>query len=203
MKPLLVTLGMLGLLIATTQLLRHLCVVWMPPTASLIDPFDDRTDKDVFASLGISELTKQYDEVRRKIKVVEAGKPADERGKINIWEEPYKTEDKLRSAIQTWEVRNREMVELHFFWWCGLMITAAGGAIFLQGSRWLAVAALATGFVEMLYGASPSVRFLGGTMEFERLLMWKLIYTAATLALLIGLWFGLERMTRQGAPDKV
>jgi hypothetical protein len=203
MKPLLVTLGLLGLLMASTQLLRHISVAWMPPTASALDKFDERTDKDSTASLSIEELTKQYDDVRRKIKVEDAGKTEEERNQVNIWKEPYKTENRLRSAIQTWENRSREIAEVHFFWWCGFVCVGLGVIGFAKGNRWLAVAALATGFVEMLYWTSPAVRLLGGVLEFEGLLMWKLIYTAATLALLLGLWVYLDRLTKPTNQEKV
>jgi hypothetical protein len=203
MKPLLVTLGLLGLLIATTQFLRHVCFVLMPPTASALDKFDDQPDKDSVASLGIEELLKKYEDVRREIKVKDAGKNEEERNKVNIWEEPYKTENKLRSAIQTWENRGREVAEVHFFWWCGLFGVAIGSIGVLFGNRWFAVALLTTGFVQMLYGTSPSIRFFGGVLEFERLLMWKLIYSAATLGLLLGLWIYLDRLTKTNSPAKV
>jgi hypothetical protein len=203
MKPLLVTLGLLGLLIATTQFLRHVCVALMPPTASFLDKFDDRPDKDNMASPSFEELTKQYEDVRAKIKILDAGKTEDERNKVNIWEEPYKTENKLRSAIQTSESRSREIADVHFFWWCGFGCAALGVGGFAKGNRWLAVAALTTGFVEMLYWTSPAVRLLGGVLEFERLLVWKLIYTTATLGLLLGLWVYVDRLAKPTIHEKV
>ena len=199
MKPLLVTLGLLGLLIATTQFLRHVCFVLMPPTASVLDKFDDQPDKDSVATLGIEELLKKYEDVRREIKGKDAGKSEEERNKVNIWEEPYKSENKLRSAIQTWENRGREVAEVHFFWWCGLFGVAIGSIGVVRGNRWFAIALLTTGLVQMLYGTSPSIRFFGGVLEFERLLMWKLVYSSWTLFVLVFLWFYLDRVTKRDA----
>jgi len=192
MKPLLVTLGTIGVLITTSQLLRHTSVVLMPPTASVLDKFDDKPDKDNVPTLSIEELTKQYEDVRGKVKVLDAGKTEDEHNKVDIWTEPYKTENKLRTAIQTWENRNRDVAEVHFFWWCGFLFVVFGSIGF-------AVALLTTGVVQMLYGTCPAIRFLGGVPEFERLVMWKLVYSSFTFFVLFFLWAYLDRITKRDA----
>jgi hypothetical protein len=196
MKALLLTLGMIGFLSITTQLFRHAYLTCVAPKSSVLEKYDDKTDKDNTASLSIEELTKQYDDVRAQIKVLNAGKTEQDKAKANIWEEPFKSEDKLRAAIQMWESRNREMMELHFFWWCGALCIVLGLIGFWKGNRWLAVALLATGFVEMIYWTSPPIRIFGSGPEFEQLVTWKLIYTTATLVLFLMGWVYLNRVTK-------
>lgn len=214
MKPLLLTLGILCLLTGTSQLLRHVYVAWMPPTVSVIDNFDEPDRKDPLAGLNMDELVKRYEDARKKTRLRETGKTPEERdelwkpnrpgerGKVNPWEELDATEDRLRAAIQTAEARNRELSETHFFWWAGLVIAAIGLGLFVQWNRWLGVALVTTGLVEMLYATSPNMRVFGSAPEFDRLLIWKLAYSIGTLVVLIGLWLGMPRLLRDSNADR-
>lgn len=194
MKALLVTLGMLGLLYLSSQFLRHLYVKWIAPTASVLDKYEDQTDKGIAASESLESLLQQYDEAYRKVKEWEKDKTEEERVKASSWEEPHKSADKLKQAIKTWEGRTQEIAELHFFWWCGLVCIALGLGCFVWGNQWLGVAAMAVGFAEMIYWTSPP--FLGRGGEFQRLLFWKLIYTTVSLVLFLGLWGYFVRTRR-------
>jgi len=98
----------------------------------------------------------QYDEIRRQMK----GLPEQDRTKVNIWEKPFKTEDRLRNAILAWESRNRDIMELHFFWWIGFIcVIIESSALF--GQSLVRGRAPATGFVEMIFWTTPTLRFFG------------------------------------------
>ena len=197
MKAFLVTTGMLALLGLSTQFLRHLYVGWIAPTTSVLDKYQDKTDQDIEASQSLDELLQQYDEARSKYKEWEQGKSREQIAKEGHWEESYKSMEKVKRAIDAWENRLREIAELHFFWWCGLTCVALGLVCLLRANPWLGVGALVVGFVEMIYWTSPTFRWFGGGGEFERLLFWKLVYTAASLVLLLGLWtFFVRRSER-------
>jgi hypothetical protein len=187
------TLGMLGLLGLSTQFLRHLYVRWIAPRTSVLDKYQEKTEKDIAASQSLDELLKQYDEAHRKVKKWEESKTQEERAKAGTWDEPHRSAEKLKEAITAWESRSREISELHFFWWCGLGCVGLGLVAFSCGGRWLGVAGITIGFAEMIYWTSPI--FFGSGAEFERLLTWKLIYTGASLALLLCLWGYFVRRT--------
>ena len=200
MKAFLVTLGMIGLLHRRRpQFVRlPLYVALLAPTGSILDQRDDKADREL-AALSIDELTKRYEETGRKGKFAEAGKSDD------LWDpskEPDRSRDRLRRAIETWEMQSRDLMELHYFWWAGLLCAALGVAGF-RIHRWLAAALLVTGFVVMLYWTSYPIRLLGGTPEFDRLATWKLVYSALTLVLLIGAWLYLERAIRNANHENV
>jgi Flp pilus assembly protein TadB len=193
MNPLLVTLGILTFLSLSTQLFRHVHVAYVVPRLSVLNKYDEKTEKDIAASQSIEVLLRQYEEARQRIKQLEDDKTEEEKVKLPRVGEPYTSEHKLKEAIQAWESRSREIGELHFFWWCGFLCLFLGLACFLRSNRWLAVAALTAGFIEMIYWTSPTFRVLGGGDEFERLLTWKLVYTSISLAFLLGIWAWMAR----------
>lgn len=187
---------MLALLGLSTQLLRHLYVGWLAPTTSVLDKYKDKTEQDIGASQSLEELIQQYDETQNKAKEWEKDKTPEQIAKEAYWAEPHKATGKVKEAIDAWENRRREISELHFFWWCGVLCVALGMIILVRANQWLGVGTIVVGFVEMIYWTSPAFRWFGGGGEFERLLFWKLVYTATSLALLFGLWAYFARRTR-------
>lgn len=197
MKSLVVTLGILFLLGFSTQLLRHVHARWIAPTTSVLDAYRDETDKDIAASTTLEELHRQYEETHREWKERGLGKTDKEKHGNERWWELNNSENKLRQAIESWEQRSREIGELHFFWWSGFLCAAAGLICFLRSAGWLAIGLIIAGFTEMLYWTSPPWRFFSGSAEFERLLFWKTVYTAAGLALLLVFWGYFARYFRR------
>lgn len=196
MKSLLITLGTLAMLSISTQLFRHIYVFAIAPTTSVLDKYDSETEKEIASSDSIEELVLKYEAVKRRF---DENKKKWEELEDNIqlkresaeWsklQEANRTRDQISRAIGDWEARMREITEIHFFWWCGLTCTVLGLASFIWANRWLGITFMAIGFVEMIYWTSPTFRMLGGGLEFERLLMWKLIYTGVTFVLLLIMW---------------
>src|ERR1700722_12148374 len=124
MKALLVTLGIILLLGFSTQLLRHLYVMWISPTTSVLDEYKDKTEKEFTASESLDELLKQYDEAYRKNKEWEVGKTPEEIAKRSL--EQRQSMDNLKQAIEAWETRSQDISELQFFWWCGVCCGVLG-----------------------------------------------------------------------------
>jgi hypothetical protein len=195
MKAFLVTAGLLFLLGLSTQLLRHVYVAWLEPRTSALDKYKDKTEKEIIASESVDDLLKQYDEAQAKHKEWEGDKTPAQKAKEGYWQESYKSKEELKKAIDAWESRSREISELHFFWWCGVCCVVLGLVSFVRTNQWLGLGAILVGFVEMLYWSSPTFRFLGGGVEFERLLVWKMAYTGLSLILLLGLWIYFARRT--------
>ncbi len=107
--------------------------------------------------------------------------------------EPYKSEWPLKQAIQTWEDHSRQIIELQFFWWCGFLCAIVGGVCYLRIHRWFELSLLLLGFLEMLWATCPAFRIFGNEVEFERLLIWKIVYSVATMALVLGAWYYMVR----------
>jgi hypothetical protein len=140
-----------------------------------------------------------------KVREEDARVPTDER--LPSYEreqlEPYKTEAQIRGAIEEWETHHRRLVALHFFWWVGFATMMIAAVAYLRWSRWLGISLFVLGFLEMFYTTCPSLASFGFPLEFERLLVLKLLYSAITLGLvLVGWWIAL-RQWRQPRPSAV
>jgi len=170
-------------------------MAYVVPRASVLDKYQDNTERKIADSATIEELEAQYQEARKKVQESEEGKSEKEKDQLR-WDKFHQSEEKLRQAIQAWESRSREIGELHFFWWCGLLCLLLGLICFARGSKWFAVALMTIGFVEMIYWTSPTFRVFGGGTEFERLLIWKLVYTSVSLIVLLGAWGIVARQVR-------
>lgn len=205
MRALLVTLGILALSALSSQLFRHIYVRSVAPTTTVLEKYKDKTEKDIDTSQSLDELVRQYEAAYNKQKewekqnkwdqVTDEGPSDLHRAKAREWAELNRPVAKLERAIREWEERSQEVLQLHFFWLCGAGC-AIVGLLCLLCSRWFAVALLALGFAEMIYWTSPSF-FRSGGVEFERLLFWKVTYTAIALAFLILMWGILIFWTRQ------
>ena len=205
MKSLLITLGMLGLLAVSTQLFRHVYYGWIVRTDSFLDAYKEKEEKEVAKLKTIEELTAKFDETHKKLKELEKTQKEWRKGKTD--EEIRKmpedlgvgglvmSDRELTEAISAWERRSEEIRQLHFFWWCGLACLCVGLGSFFWANRWFGIAGMAIGIVEMIYWTSPA--FMGGGLEYERLLFWKLVYTGAALFILLVLWASSRLFSRR------
>lgn len=210
MKALRTTLFLLAVLVLTTQLARHLYVRYLEPRGSVLDRFEQtETAKAIKSAASLDELVSRYAEARKRVdsldeerKRAEARLSKDERDVFRDafnekHKEDYERKSDLRSAIEEWEEHSREIFELRIFWLFGLVFFAAGALLLLKGRDWLGMSFIIPGIIEMIWWTSPSFRFAGSRLEFERLLMNKLFFTVVTLILLIAAWVLRERMGKK------
>ncbi|NLX96203.1 MAG: hypothetical protein GXY83_08500 [Rhodopirellula sp.] len=57
------------------------------------------------------------------------------------------------------------------------------------------------GIVEMIWWTCPSFRFAGSPLEFDRLLINKLAFTLATIAIILVWWCRTKRMEKKASTD--
>lgn len=164
---------------------RHIYLRWLAPTTSLLDEFRTETESAISSAEELRLLLEKYRPSReavRRIELQNVGKPSHE------WrfedQEPFKTEASLRSAIEEWEAKQREIFEMRFYWIVGLIAGVVGLAIHQKKSKWLGLAFILTCFAEMIWWCSPSW-FSRATAETDRLLNNKLVLSVATFIVLI------------------
>ena len=164
---------------------RHIYQLWLAPTGSVLDEFNDETQNAIDSANDITSLLAKYRPARATVKRIEhqnVGKPPEE------WrfddQEPFKTEASLRSAIEEWEAKQREVFEMRVYWIFGLFGAIAGAFIYAKKSRWLGLAFMITGFAEMIWWCSPSW-INRATAETERLLANKVALSVMTLLFLV------------------
>ena len=206
MRTLRTVIFLLALLVLTTQAARHIYVRYIEPRTSVLDRFDETEAKKVIqGARALSDLLKEYeparelvDSLNKDLKQELSQKTRDEyymheRKWKEDHKQEYERESELKRAIQDWENRSKQILELRVFWLFGLVFFLAGVAFLKRNQDGLGMAFLIPGIVEMIWWTSPSFRFAGSPLEFDRLLNNKLIFTFATLVVLIAFWIMKER----------
>lgn len=212
MKALKITIFLLAVLVLTTQFARHIYVRYLEPRGSVLDTYEQtETKKAIKTAATLGELVSRYDVAKKRVdeldeqrKKAEANMSKDNRDVYrDKFEEKYKDDYEraadLKNAIHEWEKRREEIYELRMFWLFGFVFFLAGALLLVKGRDWLGMAFIVPGIVEMIWWTSPSFRFAGSPLEFERLLMNKLLFTIVTLVLVIAAWVLHERNPKRSS----
>jgi hypothetical protein len=183
LKPLLKTVAIIGCLFLILQTTRHAYMLWFEPRASVLDKYEKPLKDEIEAATSVDELVRRYDVVHKEADRLRAqARATDSHARFDDAEEPFKSETTLKEAIQSWEERAKDIRELRFYWFVGLLFVGAAVVFYLWFNRWIGVTFLLAGFSEFIYWTSPS--FLGSTSrEFDRLLLNKLVFSAVSLVL--------------------
>ncbi|MDR3565934.1 MAG: hypothetical protein P4N59_31480 [Negativicutes bacterium] len=187
MKILERTLAIIALLALGVQTVRHAYMLWFEPRGSVLDKYDQPLSGQITNARSLDELVSRYDSVHKDV-VRARLQQQDTDHKPGLIEdiqvEPYKSENMLRTAIQDWEGKAKEVYSLKFYWTIAFCCLALGSVIFKWVNRWLGLTIQIAAFSEFIYWTSPT--FLGPTMgEFDRLLKLKLALSAISLVLLL------------------
>jgi len=202
MKSLLKTLFIIAFLILITQTIRHGYQRWFRPTISVLDRFEETLKGDIKKAKSLDELVRKYEDVHKKVTDYEADKanpiiePHEKREK-----EPYKSEFTVKEAINDWEAKSREIHELRFYWTCGLLLVILGYLVFFKRNRWAGISLLIAGFAEIIYWTSPSF-IRESSVEFERLLTNKFIFSVLSFILLLFVTSGLKILSNGSNDEK-
>ena len=215
MKALKTTVLIFASFVLTTQAVRHVYVRYVEPRTSVLDSFDETTAKRAIQNAtALSDLVQQYAPARKQVDLLDSDLKKElsqqTRDEYYMYEQKwredhkqeYERESDLKVAIQDWENRSKEILELRVFWTFGLALFLIG--IFLQGRgfSWLGMSLLIPGIVEMIWWTSPSFRFVGSPLEFDRLLNNKLMFTLATIAIILIWWNLTHRMNIKEISNK-
>jgi hypothetical protein len=172
-------LAILAALILITQTVRHGYVHWIESRASVLNRYDRPLHGRIAGAASLDELLKLYDPVRQEADRAKEANPEAE----DLTTEPFRSQDQLRQAIQEWETKAKAVRALWFYWLVGLLSLGLGAALYRRGSRWAGLTLEITAFAEFIYWTSPEL-FDGHVREFDRLLLFKLVLSVVSLALL-------------------
>jgi hypothetical protein len=191
-------LVMIALLIIAGQTFRHVYVRWVEPRESVMDQFRDRTEQEIATSKSLDELTALYAEAKKRVDEEEAKRAESDEPESSYeryQREPYKSARQFEDAISEREDHQKQLCELHFFWWCGLASVALGLVAYFKLNAWLGLSLLVLGFCEMIWATAPALRTFDADPEFDRLLTGKVIYSAVSLLLVLFTWLSIARST--------
>ncbi len=169
----------------SVNILRAVYQLWLEPTASVLDPYDESVDLDIREASSLGELLRRYDEAYGLVQVYEndEANPPVEYGDRDETE-PYESEIKLRAAVEEWEARSKQIGKLRTFWFFGVGFLVVGFGAYKWLNQWLGISALIVAFSEMIYWTSPTY-FGSRTGEFERLLETKCVLGFLSYGLLL------------------
>ena len=164
---------------------RLIYMVWLEPTGSVLDKYEDQIETQVKEAKSLDDLTALFDDAHRAVQAYEADSmnPTLEYHE-RVDTEPYKSEILLRKSIQDWEIQSRKIYQMRVYWTLGFLFLVAGVVLFKKVSQWLGVSALVVAFSEMIYWSSPPY-FSGRLLEYQRLIDNKLVFAFLTFSLLL------------------
>src|ERR1043165_1816082 len=193
MRGLKLTVFVLFFLALTSQLLRHTYERWIVRRTSVIDKYATPSATTARDATSLEDLGRRYGiELERARKEVGASRAATPQGNaVPTYAYPRSEENdpevmRLKYAIQQWETQENEIRALFFYWACGAVILTLAAAAHRRRWAWAAVVLQILAFAEMIYWTSPS--FAGPQRELERLLNYKIIFTAVSLSALLVAW---------------
>lgn len=197
-----IVLFVIAMVVSTTQTFRHVYVKWIEPTESALDQFKVGTESDIANAKTIEDLVPLFAEADRAVRAYESDSTNP---RIKTYErqttEPYATRKKLEDEIVSREQRTSQITQLRFYWAGGLFSILVGIWAYGRINRWIGISGVIVGFSEMLYWTSPLVHRSWHGQEFVSLLNNKLVFSAATLVLLVGLWL-LVAKNKLLSPDR-
>jgi hypothetical protein len=203
MRIFLAIVGLLLLLALGSQAIRHGFWRWTAAHRSALEPFAETTEQRIAESRSIDELVELYAAAHQK---VQQEMQREDNQTENEYErrerEPYKSEQLLKNAIETWESHKLQVYEVQFLWWSGALICVAGALVLRNVEWWLGLSLMILGFVEMTYATCPSFSLGTADVEFLRLLTHKLCYSLAAVAMLLFVWWYVARLLPARFPPK-
>ena len=200
--------ALVTLFVLMTQGIRHFYVWCLERRTSVLDRFDQTdTRKAIIEAKRLEELVARYEPARKRTDELEQERKKGVADKTtmeqrDLYEQKFRDqhakefqrECELRAAITEWEQHSKEIREIRVFWLFGLVLLAPGAVLIARRVHWMGMAFILPGLTEMLWWSSPSFRFAGSPMEFDRLLLNKLVLTIITFVLVLALWGLFERM---------
>ena len=185
-----IVLFLLCVVTGSTQTFRHFYVRFLDKNESVMDKYRTGIEAEIYDSSDINQLEKLYIDNKEKIeKIMETDENyEDDREYKNLTTEKKKITD----AIYRAENLDRSRRKLMIYWTLGLISVIFGCVSYFFTSRWISLAALITGFSEMLVWTSPFFD-RHNTINFIELLNMKLILSAITVVLIISIWLLNEK----------
>lgn len=179
------TLFIIAVVFVSTYSIRHAYYNWIQERESVLDKYSDSINEDIKNAKSLEQLVKLYDTAKRKVDEYEKN---EANPKIEGYErdikEPYKSEQMFKDAIKDWEGKTKEIFEIRFYWIVGFVLLIIGYVLYKKVNSWLGLTVIILGFAEQVYWTSPT--WIGSSsIEYDRLLINKFIFSITTLILLI------------------
>jgi hypothetical protein len=154
------------------------------PKESILERYSEPQHPEITEKTSLEELSRLYDEARTKVKEYDkSGKKLAEDDPERFTKEPYKTEFRLREAINEKEFAEIYKFNVVFYWLWGLAGVVAGVSLFRLVYKLLGLPFMIGGFTVMIYYTSDITSNISSLETATS--MHKLILSVITLLLLV------------------
>lgn len=193
-----IVLFLICVITVSTQTFRHIYVKFLDKNESILDKYRTDIEVSIYESTDMDQLEQLYIENDSKIKEIE--------NTIEKYEEDrdYKQlqaeKRKITSAINRAERLSESTYKLMIYWTMGFFCVVFGCVSYFFTSKWISLAALISGFSEMMVWTSPLFD-RSNTLNFVELLNMKLVLSIITLILIVTLWLLNERFIEKSLKD--
>jgi hypothetical protein len=162
----------------------------VPEAVQLFETPKDEVDKEA----STAELMTEYEALRQELLALNEryraeGRSDDERFELRQENAKlYARQEALFSELRQRESMSEKLRDTWVFYVAGMVLVMLGAVLYARGVRWLGMALVVPGLLEMTWWSAPTFSMGGAQLEYQALLLNKIALTIIALAAVIGLW---------------
>jgi len=167
----------------------------VPQAVQIFETPEANVDKDA----STSELMAEYETLRKELQALNEqyraeGRPEDERFELRQKNAGlYARQDALFSELRQREMMSEKLRDTWVFCVAGMVLVMIGVWLYARGARWLGTALVVPGLTELMWWSAPTFSLGGAQLEYQALLLNKIVLTIIALVIVIGLWSLVRR----------
>jgi len=196
MKGFQITLLIIFISMLSLQGIRHVHNYIFRYDESIVAPVEEffEMKQEIRKEVSTEELLSEFESVqmevekkRREFREQEGSDP--DRFKLQR-EHPnlMARQESLRSELMQRENMSEKLRDTWVFSIAGMILVALGALIYSRGRQWLGMAFVLPGLIELQWWSAPAFSMGGAQLEYQLLLINKIILTIIALALVLLLW---------------
>jgi len=156
-------------------------------------------EQAVGQAISTTELMAEYEALRKELQALNEkyrteGRSEDERFELRHENaELYSRQDALSSELHQREMMSEKLRDTWVFYVAGMVLVMLGVFLYARGARWLGTALVIPGLLELMWWSAPTFSMGGAQLEYQALLLNKIVLTIIALVIVIGLWSQVRR----------
>lgn len=162
----------------------------VPEAVQLFQTPEETVDLDT----PTAKLMAEYEALRKELQALNeqyrvAGRSEDERFELRQENaELYSRQDMLSSELHQREMMSENLRDTWVFSVAGMVLVMLGVFLYARGARWLGAGLVIPGLLELMWWSAPTFSMGGAQLEYQALLLNKIVLTLIALVIVIGLW---------------
>lgn len=140
------------------------------------------------------ELMAEYEALRSELQALNEQYRAEGRTEEDHFElrqenaERFSLQNALYSELRQRESMSEKLRDTWVFSIAGMVLVVLGVLLYARGARWLGMGLVIPGLLELMWWSAPTFSLGGAQLEYQSLLLNKIMLTVIALLIVIGLW---------------